>query len=96
MPVPPTVKVAVLPTQLVRLTGWVVTVGRLLTVINICAEFKQPAPVVVLTVYKVVFIAAQATGFDVVELKPAAGLHKKVYPPGNGPPDIMEEPIIEK
>ena len=37
-----------------------------------------------------------ATGLDVVELKPAAGLHKKEYPGGNGPPPTTEVPIIEK
>ncbi len=76
---PTTVKVAVEASQLVRLTGLVTTLGRWLTVIVICAESIQPPGTVVrLTVYVVVTIGDAATGFVVVELKPAAGLHKNV------------------
>jgi hypothetical protein len=77
-------------------TGCTVTVGRLLTVINIDAVLVQPAGVVTVTLYVVVFIGEAATGLVVVELNPAAGLHKKVYPAGNGPPPITDVPISEK
>jgi hypothetical protein len=45
----------------------------------ICADAWQPPGTVVrTTVYVVVFCGEAATGFEVVELKPKAGLHKKV------------------
>jgi hypothetical protein len=48
-------------------------------VIVIFAEATQPPGTVVrVTVYVVVFVGEAATGFEVVELKPAAGVHKKV------------------
>ena len=46
----------------------------------IAAVLTQPAPLSCDTVYVVVVSGEAATGFDVVEFKPAAGDHKKVPP----------------